>query len=120
MRAPGRMSDAQTLEFAHRELRAELPAVAAACLAWLHSPKARWVRIPLGLLLIAGGLLWFLPIVGIEMLPIGLLLLAQDAPFLRRPVGGFILFAVARWRRLKARSSARRRSRLRTRSGQRP
>ena len=37
------------------------------------------------MLLIIGGLLWFLPILGIEMLPIGLLLIAIDVPFLRGP-----------------------------------
>jgi hypothetical protein len=38
-------------------------------------------------LFILGGLLWFLPVVGIEMLPVGLLLIAQDVPFLRTPGG---------------------------------
>jgi hypothetical protein len=35
------------------------------------------------LLLILGGLLFFLPILGIWMLPLGLLLLAEDLPVLR-------------------------------------
>jgi hypothetical protein len=35
------------------------------------------------LLLILGGLLSFLPILGIWMLPLGLLLLAEDLPVLR-------------------------------------
>ncbi len=41
------------------------------------------VRIPLALLFIFGGVLWFLPFVGLWMLPIGLLLLAFDLPALR-------------------------------------
>ena len=38
---------------------------------------------PAGLLLILGGVLSFLPIRGIWMLPLGLLLLAEDLPVLR-------------------------------------
>ncbi|RVV99564.1 tryptophan synthase subunit beta [Mesobaculum littorinae] len=44
----------------------------------------RWpVRVPIALTLIVGGLLSFLPILGLWMLPLGLMLLALDAPFLR-------------------------------------
>ena len=43
------------------------------------------MRIPVALFLIACGLLGFLPVVGFWMLPIGLALLAEDLPFLRRP-----------------------------------
>lgn len=106
-----RMNGAQTLDFAYQELQAELPARVCAFLTWLRSPHVRWFRIPLGMLLIVGAMFWFLPIVGIELLPIGLLLLAQDVPFLRKPVGGFILFAVTRWRRLKRWWNSRGRSR---------
>lgn len=49
------------------------------------------IRLPLGILCIIAGLLWFLPVVGLEYLPIGLLLIAQDVPFLRRPVGRAML-----------------------------
>ena len=38
----------------------------------------------MALLLIAGGLLSFLPVLGLWMLPLGLLLLAEDVPPLRR------------------------------------
>jgi hypothetical protein len=51
----------------------------------------RLVRIPLGILCIIAGLLWFLPVVGLEYLPIGMMLIAQDVPFLRRPVGTAML-----------------------------
>lgn len=46
----------------------------------------RWVRLPLALLLLAGGVFAFLPFLGVWMLPLGLLLLAVDIPFLRPPV----------------------------------
>ncbi|MFT5258458.1 MAG: hypothetical protein ACI9J2_000790 [Saprospiraceae bacterium] len=41
----------------------------------------RWV---LGLSLIVGGILWFLPILGAWMLPLGLLMLAPDFKWARR------------------------------------
>jgi hypothetical protein len=55
-------------------------------LHWLRQPSARWVRIPAGLALVAGGIFSVLPLLGLWMLPLGLLLLAQDLPFLRRPM----------------------------------
>jgi hypothetical protein len=51
---------------------------------WLRSPAARWVRLPLGILFILGSVLFLLPIFGLWMLPVGLLLLAEDVPALRR------------------------------------
>ncbi|MGL4235596.1 hypothetical protein [Tabrizicola sp.] len=49
------------------------------------------VRFPIALLLICGGLLSFLPVLGIWMLPLGLLLLAVDLPILRGPISVFII-----------------------------
>lgn len=54
---------------------------------WLLQPSARWLRIPAGLLLIVGGFLAILPILGLWMLPLGLVLLAEDVPPLRRATG---------------------------------
>jgi hypothetical protein len=51
---------------------------------WLLRPHARWIRIPAGLLLILGGVFSILPILGLWMLPLGLILLAEDVPLLRR------------------------------------
>ena len=51
---------------------------------WLRRPSARLARIAAGVLLILGGLLFFLPILGLWMLPLGLLLLAEDIKLLRR------------------------------------
>lgn len=47
--------------------------------------RASLFRIPVGLTLIAGGFLSFLPGLGLWMLPLGVLLLAVDIPALRRP-----------------------------------
>ena len=49
------------------------------------------VRLPLGLLMILGGFLAILPVFGLWMIPVGLLLLAVDIPFLRGPTGAGIV-----------------------------
>lgn len=51
--------------------------------SYLLKPSSRWVRIPSGTLLVAGGVLSFLPVLGVWMLPLGLALLAEDVPALR-------------------------------------
>jgi hypothetical protein len=60
-----------------------LPCRLGAAVRFLRQPSGRWLRIPAGLLLILGGVLSFLPILGIWMLPLGLALLAEDFPVLR-------------------------------------
>jgi hypothetical protein len=60
-----------------------LPPRLRAAQRFLRQPSGRWLRIPAGLLLILGGMLFFLPILGIWMLPFGLALLAEDLPVLR-------------------------------------
>ena len=84
------------------ELERESPDKLRRVLHWLRDPKSRWVRIPLGVLFIVAGCLWFLPVVGIEMLPIGLLLIAQDVPFLKRPVGKMMLWLEHKWMAFRA------------------
>jgi hypothetical protein len=49
----------------------------------LRQPSSVWIRMPAGVLLVCGGLLGFLPILGFWMLPIGLVLLADDVSLLR-------------------------------------
>ncbi len=51
---------------------------------WLLRPSSRWARIPAGILLVLGGVFSILPLLGIWMLPLGLVLLAEDWAFLRR------------------------------------
>ncbi len=47
-------------------------------MCWLRQPSARWVRIPVGVLLMAGSVLSILPVFGLWMLPLGMVLLAED------------------------------------------
>lgn len=51
------------------------------------------VRIPVAVSLTLGGLAWFLPLLGLWMLPAGLLLLAVDLPFMRKPVSAMMIRA---------------------------
>ena len=89
------------LEKAFDKLERETPDLVTRAICWLHRPQARIVRLPLGILCIVASFFWFLPVIGIELLPIGLLLIAQDVPFLRRPVGRMALWALNRWVRLR-------------------
>lgn len=47
-------------------------------------PASRWVRIALGTVLVVAGFAGFLPILGFWMIPLGLLILSIDLPFVRR------------------------------------
>ncbi len=64
----------------------------------LRQPWAMLIRIPLGIVLVIGGVLSFLPILGIWMLPLGLLLLAIDLPFLQRPMSATVLRGERQWK----------------------
>src|SRR5690349_15158614 len=68
----------------HR-LMARLPRFAGRTLHYL-TDSSPWVRVPPALLLVAGGVLGFLPLLGFWMVPLGLVLLAQDVPVLRPPL----------------------------------
>jgi hypothetical protein len=50
----------------------------------LRHPSARWARVAAGILLIGGSFLSILPVFGLWMLPLGLVLLAEDVGPLRR------------------------------------
>src|SRR5690242_4433342 len=67
-------------------LQNRLPQFAARSLRYL-TESSPWVRVPPALAFIAGGMLGFLPILGFWMIPLGLILLAQDVTPLRRPIG---------------------------------
>ena len=76
---------------------ARLPPRAARFVAWLRKPTSRWVRIPLAALLILGGIFSFLPVLGLWMLPLGLLLFAQDVPALQKPMARMLGWVERKW-----------------------
>ena len=67
-----------------RRLLRALPRPVRRSYVRLVQPRARWMRLPLGCVLVAGGTLGFLPVLGFWMLPIGALLLGEDIPPVRR------------------------------------
>ena len=69
----------------------------AGFLSWVRRPASRWVRMPLGLLLVLGGVFSFLPILGIWMLPLGAFLLALDLPFLQGPINRLSFWGQRKW-----------------------
>lgn len=73
-------------------LEGHLPRWAVRLLQTTLAPRAIWVRIPLAVVLMAGGFVGFLPIFGFWMLPLGLALLAVDVPFLRPPMAKLLSF----------------------------
>lgn len=68
-----------------RRLTARLPRSVARVIDWTSQPGLHWVRIPAGLALMVGGVFSILPILGVWMLPLGLVMLAKDVRVLRRP-----------------------------------
>ncbi|HET8727105.1 MAG TPA: hypothetical protein VFO41_06300 [Alphaproteobacteria bacterium] len=66
-------------------------------LHWVRKPSSRLIRIPIAILLILGGIFSILPVLGIWMLPLGLLLLALDVPFLQRPLVKALLWTERKW-----------------------
>jgi hypothetical protein len=72
----------------------------------LLDKRMRLVRLPIAFLFIVGGIFSVLPVLGIWMLPLGLMLLAVDVPVLRPVVTwGMIRVRrlIARWRQRPSR-----------------
>ncbi len=76
---------------------AKLPPRPAKFVGWLRKPSSRLVRIPLAILLIVGGIFSFLPILGLWMLPLGLVLFAQDVPLLQTPMARMLGWVERKW-----------------------
>ena len=55
------------------------------------------VRIPMAILLIAGGIFSILPVFGLWMLPLGLVLFAQDVPVLQKPMANLLGWIERKW-----------------------
>jgi hypothetical protein len=87
----------QRLNRQFERLQRRIPKFAANWLKRIRKPEARLIRIPLGFLLVLGGIFSFLPVLGIWMLPLGLLLLAVDLAFLQGPVNLAIVRGGRKW-----------------------
>jgi hypothetical protein len=79
---------------------------AAKFIGWLRQPSSRLVRIPVAILLIVGGIFSILPVLGLWMLPLGLVLFAQDVPMLQKPIARMLGWIKRKWiERERARSA---------------
>jgi purine-cytosine permease-like protein len=68
----------------------------------LKTTDNHWLRKSIGVLLVIGGMLGFLPVLGYWMLPLGLALLAVDFPIARRMYRRLIVWWERRRRRFFA------------------
>ncbi|UMM09043.1 hypothetical protein MKW11_02950 [Gluconobacter frateurii] len=81
------VSQPQTVNDYEAQMQAlirKLPEWMQRTLSWLRKPERKWVRIPAGILFMLGGCMAFLPVLGVWMVPVGILLLSEDIPFFRR------------------------------------
>jgi hypothetical protein len=69
-------------------------------------PDNRPLRIGIGILLILGGFIGFLPILGFWMVPLGLLVLSMDIPAVRRFRRRMEVKYLPVWRRFRRRTRA--------------
>ena len=76
-----------------------LPARVCRFFHWLRLPSSRIVRILVSALLIVGSLFSFLPILGVWMLPLGLIILSQDLPCLQGPLVRSFQWIETKWER---------------------
>jgi len=61
-------------------------------------PQSRLFRVLIGVALILGGILGFLPVLGFWMVPLGLIVLSQDFAVVRRLRRRFAVWWARKWR----------------------
>lgn len=88
-------SDREAAAYVERKID-QLPRWLGSPIRKLHRDHRLWLRMTTGALLILGGLLWFLPVLGLWMLPLGLVLLASEFPLLKRWLVG-VAMRIERW-----------------------
>ncbi len=55
-------------------------------------PRSRALRIAIGVAFLFGGVLWFLPVLGLWMLPVGFLVLSYEFAMIRRHRRRFVVW----------------------------
>ncbi|PDT86942.1 hypothetical protein CO669_28255 [Bradyrhizobium sp. Y36] len=78
-----------------------VPTRAAGWIRWLREPSVFWVRLGVAGLLVLGGVFSFLPLLGLWMLPLGLLLISQDMPIVQKPLLAVLRWTEVKWRQLR-------------------
>jgi hypothetical protein len=90
------MADAPDFHDQAKKLEDRLPRFAGAFLRWAVDASP-WLRWPIAVLLILGGIVGFLPILGFWMIPLGLILIARDVPILRPPLARLFAWILCKW-----------------------
>ncbi|MBR1154034.1 hypothetical protein JQ575_25855 [Bradyrhizobium sp. JYMT SZCCT0428] len=78
-----------------------VPARVSQFIRWLRKPSSFAARLAVALLFILGGIFSFLPVLGVWMLPLGFLLIAQDIPFLQKPLVTALAWIEKKWEVLR-------------------
>ncbi|KAB2874452.1 MAG: hypothetical protein F9K38_15665 [Pseudorhodoplanes sp.] len=91
------MKDPRDFDLAMDRLQAQLPRRMAVVVRYLRQPQSRIVRIPAAAFLVLGGVFSFLPVLGLWMLPLGLVLVAVDLPALRPPLTRMLHWIERKW-----------------------
>lgn len=90
------------------DLRGRLAALGSWLMYAINSVKRhpnRWVRWGAAACLIAGGFLGFLPVLGLWMLPLGLIIISDEVGWLRRPRRRITVWLVSRYKHWRSRSA---------------
>lgn len=101
--------DERRLDRQLESIESAIPHPLARALNFLRRPAARLIRVPLGVLFVLGGVFSILPLLGIWMLPLGLLLLAVDLHLVRGPITRLVGAIQLFWRKRARRRAAKRR-----------
>jgi hypothetical protein len=78
-----------------------VPGRVAQSIKWLRKPSSFAVRLLVAIALILGGIFSVLPLLGLWMLPLGLLLISQDLPFLQKPLVTALAWMETKWKMLR-------------------
>jgi Protein of unknown function (DUF3072) len=78
-----------------------VPTKVSRFIRWLRRPSSFAARLVVAILFILGGIFSFLPVLGIWMLPLGLLLIAQDVHFMQKPLVKSLSWTERQWGRVR-------------------
>jgi hypothetical protein len=78
-----------------------VPVKVARSIRWLRKPSSFGIRWVVAILLIIGGVFSFLPVLGLWMLPLGLLFISQDLPFIQKPLVKALAWVESKWKWVK-------------------
>ena len=91
------------LENAHQALERHAPRFVSRMLHWMRHPRRRKLRVGVGVAFLGLGMAGpLLPVAGVWMIPVGLLLIAEDVPRMHEPVGALHLWLERRWLALRS------------------